>query len=144
LESFTPDIRGNSRNAILLRKQSGFRHQGKYLEEQELKSMNLTLEIKARPGKFKELLQALQALISGICKEEECRDCRLYRDLEQQGIFSLSVHWKTLATLEHYMQSSSGAALLGAIDLLAETARVRLDDAPWEGIDVLRSMKKKQ
>jgi transcriptional regulator with GAF, ATPase, and Fis domain len=35
------------------------------------------------------------------------------------------------ANLEHYMRSVSGSALLGAVDLLSETARFRIDkDAP--------------
>jgi hypothetical protein len=42
------------------------------------------------------------------------------------------------------MQSESGSALLGAIDLLSETARVGFDrDSPREGIDALKKLRKK-
>lgn len=105
--------------------------------------MNLTVEIKARSGKFKELHQTLQALLPTISEERGCRDCRIYRDSEREDVFSLSVHWEAQANIEHYMRSGSGGALLGALDVLSETARVRIDDAPWEGIDTLRRMRKK-
>jgi hypothetical protein len=42
------------------------------------------------------------------------------------------------------MQSESGGALLGAIDLLGETARVGFDrDSPRWGIDALKRLRKK-
>ena len=42
------------------------------------------------------------------------------------------------------MRSGSGGAFLGAVDLLAETARVRFgEDSPWEGIETLKRMRKK-
>jgi quinol monooxygenase YgiN len=106
--------------------------------------MKLTVEIRAKPEKFQELYQTLQALLPTIRKEKGCRDCRIYRDVEDGEVFFLSVHWGTQASLEHYMRSSSGIALLGAVDLLSETARVRFgQDSAWEGIDTLKRMRKK-
>ena len=106
--------------------------------------MDLTIEIRAKPGKFQELYQTLQALLPTIRKEKGCRDCRIYRDVEDGEIFCLSVDWEAPANLEHYMKSSSGIALLGALDLLSETAKVRFgQDSPWEGIDSLKRMRKK-
>ncbi len=109
-----------------------------------MRSVNLTIEIKAGSGKFQELYQTLQAILPTIRKEKGCRNCRIYRDLECEDAFSLSVHWEVQANLESYMRSSSGGALLGALDYLSETARVRIDDASWEGLDILRKMKKKR
>ena len=43
------------------------------------------------------------------------------------------------------MRSGSGGALLGAVDLLGEKAKVKIGhDAPWKGIDVLKRMRKKK
>lgn len=43
------------------------------------------------------------------------------------------------------MQSVSGFALLGAIDVLSETARVKIGhDAPWERINALIKVRKKK
>ena len=81
---------------------------------------------------------------SMIRDEKGCLDCHTYRDVEDEEVLFLPVQWKSLASLEHYMQSESGSALVGAIDLLSETARVGFDrDSPWEGINTLRRMRKK-
>jgi quinol monooxygenase YgiN len=106
--------------------------------------MELTIEIKARPGKSRELYQTLQELLPTIRKEKGCTDCRIYRDVEDEDVFFFSVHWEARANIEHYVRSNNGGALLGAIDLLSETAKVRFgQDLPWAGIDTLKRMRKK-
>jgi len=107
--------------------------------------MELTIELRARPGKFQELYQTLQGLLPTIRKEKGCRDCRISLEVEDGEVFSLSVHWDALASLEHYMQSISGFALLGAIDVLSEMARVKIGhDARWERINALKKVRKKK
>lgn len=107
--------------------------------------MELAIEIRAKPGNFQELDQTLEALLPTIRNEKGCRGCRIYRDMEDGEIFFLSVHWEAQANLEHYMRSTNGMALLGAIDVLSERAAVKTGhDAPWEGIDVLKRMRKKK
>ncbi len=59
-------------------------------------------------------------------------------------VFSLSFDWETPAGVESYMRSTGGIALLGAIDVLSERAAVKTGrDASWEGIDVLKKMRRK-
>jgi quinol monooxygenase YgiN len=104
--------------------------------------MELSIEIKVKPGNCLEFYQTLQALLPTIRKEKGCRDCRIYRDVEDGEIFLLSVHWKARTNLEHYLRSTSGMALLGAIDLLNEKAGVKMGhDEPWAGIEALKRMK---
>ena len=106
--------------------------------------MDLTIKVKARPDKFQELYQTLLAFLPMMRKEKGCQDSHIYRDVEDGEVFFLSVHWDEAADLEHYMQSSSGSAILGAIDLLGETTRVRVgSETPWDGIDVLKRMRTK-
>jgi len=103
--------------------------------------MELTIEIRPRPGKLQELHQTLQAILPTIRRGRGCRECRIC--LEEE-VFSLSSDWEARAGLERYIRSASGGALLGAIDVLSEEAAVRADrDAPWEGIDVLKQMRKR-
>ncbi|OPY15670.1 MAG: Antibiotic biosynthesis monooxygenase [Syntrophus sp. PtaB.Bin138] len=105
--------------------------------------MNLTLEFRARPEKFQELYQSLQALLPTMRREEGCRESHIYRDVEDGEVFSLSIVWEDEAKFENYMRSASGSALLGAVDLLSKAVRVRRgDNTPWEGIDVLKRMRK--
>jgi hypothetical protein len=40
-----------------------------------------------RPEKTQELCPTLQALLPAIRKENGCRNCRGYRDLEDEGMF---------------------------------------------------------
>ncbi len=106
--------------------------------------MKLTIELRAMPDKAQELYQTLQALLPTIRKEKGCRDCRVYRDVEDGEVYSLTIHWEGRASLEQYMHSGGAGALLGAVDLLSEAAKVRLgQDSPWEGIDSLKRMRKK-
>jgi quinol monooxygenase YgiN len=105
--------------------------------------MELTIEIKARPGKSQELYQTLQALLPTMREEKGCKGCRIHRDAEDEDVFFLSAHWKARTNLEQYVRSSNGGALFGAIDLLGETARVRSGrDEPWKGIETLKRMRK--
>ncbi len=103
--------------------------------------MELTIEIRPRPGRFQELYQTLQALLPSIRNEKRCRDCRISLDGE---VLSLSSDWEAQSGLEHYLRSTNGIALLGAIRVLSERAAVKTGhDAPWEGIDVLKRMRRK-
>jgi quinol monooxygenase YgiN len=105
--------------------------------------LKLTIEIRARPDKFQELYQTLQALLPIIREEKGCRDCRIYRDVEDEEILFISVDWEARTKLERHLRSGSGSALLGAVDLLSEKAKVRLGrDLPWDGIETLKKMRK--
>jgi quinol monooxygenase YgiN len=106
--------------------------------------LKLTIEVKAKPGGIQELYQTLQALLPTIRKEQGCRDCRIYRDVEDGEVFSLSIDWGEEADIGDYMRSGNGRALLGAADLLSETARVRKGDAPWEGIETLKRLRTRE
>jgi len=102
----------------------------------------LTIEIRAKPGKFQELYQTLQALLPTIRREGECEDCRIYRDVEDGEIFFLSADWKDRRNLENYMRSNSGSALLGALDLLGETVSVKINNHAPSGIEALKRMRR--
>lgn len=106
--------------------------------------MEIKIEIKVKAEKFQELYQTLQAILPTMRKEKGCRDCQICQDVEDINVFCLSVRWESRTDVENYMRSASGTALLGAMDLLGESVKVRIDrDAPWEGIDTLKRMRRK-
>ena len=106
--------------------------------------VNLSIEIRAKSGKFQELYQTFQALLPTIRSRGGCRECRVYRDMEDGEVFFLSVDWERLADLERYMKTGSSSALLGAVDLLSETVRVRVGhDGSWGGIEILKRIKRR-
>ena len=105
--------------------------------------MKLTIEIRAKQLKFQEIYQTLYALLPTIRKHEGCRECHIYKDTEEEGVFFLTFDWEEGSGLEHYLRSNNGSAFLGAIDVLSETSRVRIgDEQSWEGIEILKRMRK--
>ena len=107
--------------------------------------MKLTIEVLAKQGNYQELYQTLQALLTTIRKEKGCRECRIYRDTEDGEVFFLAVDWGEEENLVQYLRSNSGSALLGAIDLLSETTRVRIGtEEQWEGIETLKKMRREK
>lgn len=106
--------------------------------------MKLSIEIKARQDKFQELFQTLQAFLPLIREQQGCGECRICLDAEDSDIMLLIACWEAEKDLERYVRSEGGSALLGAVDLLGETARVAFDrDSSWEDINILRKMRKK-
>jgi quinol monooxygenase YgiN len=106
--------------------------------------MILTIEIRAREEKFQEIYQMLSALVPAIRKEKGCIECRIYRDVEDGNVFFISIRWRQRADLANYMGTNSGSALIGAIELLSEAARVMFDEnSPWESIDTLKRLRSK-
>ena len=104
--------------------------------------MKLTMEIKAKKSKYQELYQTLYALLPTIRKQEGCRDCRISIDTEDENVFVLSFNWEKQSSLEHYLRSNSGSALMGAVEVLSETSRVRIGrDDPWQKIELLNKMR---
>jgi quinol monooxygenase YgiN len=122
-----------------------FRNEWYRPKRKEGKFMELTIEFRAKPRKFQELYQTLLGLHPTIRKGKGCRECRIYRDVEDGEVFFLSGQWEAQANLEHYLRSTNGLALLGAIDLLSERAAVKTgENAPWEGIDILKRLRNKR
>lgn len=105
--------------------------------------MNLTIEVGVNPDKFQELYQTLQTLLSAMRKKDGCTESRVYRDVEDGDIFFISMQWEGTEKFDSYIKSVSGSALLGALDLLGKSVRVRVGpEAPWGGIETLKRIKK--
>lgn len=106
--------------------------------------MELIVELKAKSDKSRELHQALQVLPSSFREEKGCLDCQVYRDVEDEDVFRLNLRWDGLSNFERATHSGSVGILLGIVNLLTETARIRFgQDGSWEGVDTLRRMRKK-
>ena len=105
--------------------------------------MELTMEIRAKQLRFQELYQTLYALLPTIRKHKGCRECRIYMDKKDEDVFFLSFSWEKQSSLEDYLRSNSGSALMGAIEVLSEISRVKIGcEEPWQGIEILHKMRK--
>jgi len=57
--------------------------------------ISLRLQLIARPGKRRELAQALGALKEKIASEPGCLGCRVYQDTELQDVFIVLEDWES-------------------------------------------------
>lgn len=106
--------------------------------------MNLTIQVRAKPEKFHELYQTLQAILPTIRSQKDCREIRIYNDVEDGESFFLEIHCPDQGKLESLMQSTGGAALIGALDLLGSSVKVKLDRIPLlDDIEDLKRLRKK-
>jgi len=74
--------------------------------------MNITIEIRAKPEKFNELYQTLQALLPTMRAEHGYRKSRIYRDVEMGSLF-LAINWELRRTLRTINRSTSGRRFSG-------------------------------
>lgn len=106
--------------------------------------ITLSVEMRANPGKFRELHQTLEAFLPMIRSQNGCRDCRISRDIEDGEVLVLVIYWACREDLDHYIRSEDGSALLGAVEVLSETSKVGFGkDAVREGIDALKKIRRK-
>ncbi len=104
--------------------------------------MTVTIEVKATSGKANELYQTLQALISALRKEKRgCRVCHVSVGPNKKDVFTLTCDWEEPDNFKSYVCSDSGAALMGALELLGESVRLSMGSERWAGIEVLRKMR---
>jgi quinol monooxygenase YgiN len=105
--------------------------------------MTLTIEVRCKPGKNIELYQTLQALLPTMRQEKGCLNCRVSQDTEDGEVYVFTSDWDELASLEGYIRSTSGSALLGAIKLLGQSTRIQMgSNAIWEELETLKRIRK--
>ena len=104
--------------------------------------MTLTIEVRAKPGSANELYQTLQALLPTLRRAKGCVNCHVQSDVRDEELHTLSCEWGSQAGLEEYIRSGSGSAMIGALDLLGESVRVRLGGgAKREGTEALKRIR---
>lgn len=105
--------------------------------------MTLTIEVRVKPGKANELYQTLQALLSTIRKAKGCLNCHANQSVRDVNVHVLTCDWDSRESFEEYIRSGSGSALIGAIELLGESARIQLGTgAKREGSEVLKRIRR--
>ena len=82
----------------------------------------IRLEMKARPGKRKELLQTLLAWVGPTRETRGCRACRFYQNTESEDHFVLTQDWRRPSDFENHLRSEDFRILCGAIRLLCRPA----------------------
>jgi len=78
------------------------------------------------PEKQKELLQTLLSMIEPTGKEKGCLSYHVFRDIENQNVFSLVGEWNTREDLDHHIKSDRFGVLLGTRSLLREPPSIQI------------------
>jgi quinol monooxygenase YgiN len=77
-----------------------------------------------RPRDRRELRQALHDWAATVRQATGALAANLYEDVEDPPAFLVEAAWKDAAALEGHLRSDAFGVLLGALELLAEPARV--------------------
>src|SRR5271157_1104745 len=81
----------------------------------------------ARPGKEKELEEALLTLVAPTRQEAGCINYDLHRHLDQPGKFAFYENWVNKAALEQHLTTPHFAAFRARVDeLISEPLQIEL------------------
>lgn len=104
--------------------------------------MELTIEVKPKRTNYQELYQTLMALAPVIRKKNGLQKSSINRDVQDDEVFLIFFEWEDQESLEHYLRSNDGSALLGAIELLSEKTKVKIDNnVQTDGLRALKKMR---
>jgi quinol monooxygenase YgiN len=84
------------------------------------------IAMNALPEKQKEVMQTLLSMIESTGKEKGCLSHQVFRDIEEENVFSLIDEWETRADLDQHIRSAKFGVLLGTKSLLCEPPDVQI------------------
>jgi len=91
--------------------------------------IDLIVNMTARPGKRRELLQTLHELTTAMHQEHGFIDARIGIDVEDLNRITFTEMWETQEDMDVYMQESRYFPVLrGALKVLTVSARMQVSD----------------
>jgi quinol monooxygenase YgiN len=102
-------------------------------------TMNTLLE------KRTEVLQTLLSMIEPTENERGCLSCHVFRDIEDENVFSLIDEWKTREDLDRHIRSERFSVLLGTKSLLCEPPQIEIHTVSHsEGMETVNAARGKR
>ena len=99
----------------------------------------------ALPEKQKEVMQTLLSMIESTGKERGCLSHHVFRNIEDENVFSLIDEWETREDLDQHIRSAKFGVLLGTKSLLCEPLKIQIFTvSDSERIEAVNPMRKKQ
>jgi len=99
----------------------------------------------ALPEKQKEVMQTLLSMIESTGKERGCLSHHVFRDIEDENVFSLIDEWETREDLDQHIRSAKFGVLLGTKSLLCEPLKIQIFTvSDSERIEAVNPMRKNQ
>jgi quinol monooxygenase YgiN len=84
------------------------------------------IEMNALPEKQKEVMQTLLSMVESTGKEKGCLSHQVFRDIEEENVFSLIDEWETREDLDQHIRSAKFGVLLGTKSLLCDPPDVQI------------------
>jgi quinol monooxygenase YgiN len=78
------------------------------------------------PENQKEVMQTLLSMIESTGKERGCLSHHVFRDIEDENVFSLIDEWETREDLDQHIRSAKFGVLLGTKSLLCEPLKIQI------------------
>ncbi len=102
-------------------------------------TMNVIIE------KRTEVMQTLLSMIEPTENERGCLSCHVFRDIEDENVFSLIEEWQTREDLDDHIRSDRFSVLLGTKSLLCEPQQIEIHTVSQsEGMDVIHATRNKR
>lgn len=97
------------------------------------------------PENQKEVMQTLLSMIESTGKERGCLSHHVFRDIEDENVFSLIDEWETREDLDQHIRSAKFGVLLGTKSLLCEPLKIQIFTVSHsEGIEAIDAVRSKR
>ena len=84
------------------------------------------IAMNALPEKQKEVMQTLLSMVESTRREKGCLSHQVFRDIENENVFSLIDEWETREDLDNYIGLAKFGVLLGTKSLLYEPPNIQI------------------
>ncbi len=102
-------------------------------------TMNVLIE------KRTEVMQTLLSMIEPTENERGCLSCHVFRDIEDENVFSLIEEWQTREDLDDHIRSDRFSVLLGTRSLLCEPQLIEIHTVSQsEGMETVNAARAKR
>jgi quinol monooxygenase YgiN len=85
-----------------------------------------TIKLHGRPEKRTEIIQTIKALVNQLYKGTNCRQVKLYQELDDEDTFFLVEDWPTEHDLDEYLSSRLFKVLLGVHPILEYPLEIKM------------------
>jgi quinol monooxygenase YgiN len=103
------------------------------------------ITMNAIPEKQKEVMQTLLSMIKSTGKDRGCLSHHVFRDIEDENVFSLIDEWETREDLDQHIKSAIFSVLLGTKSLLCEPPNIQIHTVSnSEGMEAVNAARNKR
>jgi len=103
------------------------------------------IAMNALPENQKEVMQTLLSMIESTEKERGCLSHHVFRNIEDENVFSLIEEWQTREDLNDHIKSDRFSVLLGTKSLLCEPPQIQIHTVSHsEGMETVNAARAKR